>query len=168
MNFKKLGLVIFTLGLVISASAQGIPDTKVKDIAGNWVSTNKITNNGKPILISFWATWCKPCMNELRTYDDYYEDWKKETGVKIIAISIDDTRNSGKVAPLVKSEKWAYEIYIDENQDLKRNLGVVNIPHTFLLDGKGKIVWQHAGYSPGDEDYLIEVIRKVSAGKPIK
>jgi thiol-disulfide isomerase/thioredoxin len=154
--------------LSIVSVAQQLPETKIKDLEGNWISTSQITNDGKPIVISFWATWCKPCLRELHTYMDYYDEWKEETGVKIVAISIDDTRNSGKVGPMAKGEKWTYEVYIDENQDLKRNLGIVNIPHTFVLDGAGNIVWQHAGYNPGDEDYLIEVIRKVAAGQPVK
>lgn len=167
MNFSKFSLLAGILFTSAYLSAQTIPQTKVKDLAGNIVSTSQFANEGKPMLISFWATWCKPCLTELRTYQDVYEEWQEETGVKLIAISIDDTRNSGKVGPMVKSEQWKYEVYIDENQDLKRNLGVVNIPHTFLLDGEGNIVWQHAGYSPGDEDYLFEVIKKVAAGQKV-
>jgi hypothetical protein len=99
---------------------------------------------------------------------DLYPEWQEETGVILVAISIDDTRNSVKVGPMAVAEGWEYEVYIDENQDMKRNLGIVNIPHTFVLDGNGNIVWQHAGYSPGDEDYLYEIIKKVAAGEPIK
>jgi len=167
MKLSKINILFVTLFATVYLSAQTIPNTQVKDLAGNIVSTAQFKNDGKPMLISFWATWCKPCLTELRTYQDVYEEWQEETGVKLIAVSIDDTRNSGKVGPMVKSEQWKYEVYIDENQDLKRNLGVVNIPHTFLLDGQGNIVWQHAGYSPGDEDYLFEVLKKVAAGKKI-
>ena len=74
--------------------------------------------------------------------------------MKVVAISIDDTRNSAKVAPFVNGRNWEYEVYIDENSDLRRMMGVNNIPHTFLFDGNGKLVYQHNGYAQGDEDPL--------------
>ncbi len=137
---------------------QGLPDVKVKDLQGRWVSAQQFSNDGKPLVISFWATWCKPCLVELETLKEVYPDWQEETGVKIIAVSIDDARNSRKVAPFVKSRGWKYEVYLDENSELRRALGVTNIPHTFLLDGDGKIVWQHASFTPGDEEELYEHI----------
>jgi peroxiredoxin len=165
---KKNFLASAMLFLAVATSfAQSLPEVQLKDVQGNWVSSSEIKNEGKPMIISFWATWCKPCLRELHAYQDLYPEWQEETGVKLIAISIDDTRNSGKVGPMATSEGWEYEVYVDENQDMKRNLGIVNIPHTFVLDGNGNIVWQHAGYSPGDEDYLYEIIQKVAAGEPI-
>ncbi len=164
---KKLFAIILFLGAFSVAQAQALPDVKIKNLDGQWVSTSVIKNEGKPMIISFWATWCKPCLRELHAYMDYYEEWQEETGVKLVAISIDDSRNSNKVGPMVIGEEWEYEVYIDENQDLKRNLGIVNVPHTFVLDGNGNVVWQHAGYNPGDEDYLAEIIRKVAAGEPL-
>jgi thiol-disulfide isomerase/thioredoxin len=163
---------VFALALFASFSliiqAQGLPEGQVKTLDGTWVSTETITNEGGPMIVSFWATWCKPCLRELHAYLDYYEEWQEEFGVKLVAISIDDTRNSPKVPNMVTSEGWMYEVYIDENQDLKRSLGIVNIPHTFVLDADGNIVWQHAGYSPGDEDHLYEILQKVVAGEPIE
>lgn len=92
---------------------------------------------------------------------------KKETGVKIIAISIDDSRSSAKVVTDVKSKNWPFEIYLDENQDLKRALNIINVPHTFLLDGNGNIVWSHNSYAEGDEDILFDNIKKVMKGEKI-
>jgi len=139
--------------------SQRLPDIKIKDLQGRWLSARTLQNDGKPFVISFWATWCKPCLVELETLKEVYPDWQEETGVKIIAISIDDVRNSRKVAPFVKSRGWEYEIYLDENSELRRALGVTNIPHTFLLDGNGHIVWQHAAFTPGDEEELYEKIQ---------
>jgi cytochrome c biogenesis protein CcmG/thiol:disulfide interchange protein DsbE len=164
---KKIIIAFFSI-LTYTSFAQGLPEGQVKNMEGKWVSTQSITNEGKPMIISFWATWCKPCLRELHAYMDYYIDWQDEIGVKLVAISIDDTRNSPKVPNMANSEGWEYEVYIDENQDLKRSLGIVNIPHTFVLDGEGNIVWQHAGYSPGDEDNLYEVLLKVAAGESVE
>ena len=57
---------------------------------------------------------------------------------------------------------WEYEIYLDPNRELSRSLGVSSVPHTFLLDGKGNIIWEHTGYIEGDEEELLEQIEQIS------
>ena len=113
------------------------------------------------MVMSFWATWCKPCKKELNAIAEVYDDWQDETGVKLIAISIDDSRSMSKVAPYVNSSDWDYEIYLDQNSDLKRAMGVSTVPHTFLINGDGKIVWNHKGYIDGDEEKLFEEIQNL-------
>ncbi len=158
------------LGLfACSIFAQDIPQVQIKDINGKTVSTkNIIANDGKPVLVSFWATWCKPCVKELTAFNEEYADWAKETGVKIIAISIDNARSSSSVAPFVNARGWEFDVYLDPNGDFKRAMNVGNVPHTFLLDGKGKIVWQHTSYLEGDETHTFEMVKKVAKGQPIK
>lgn len=142
-----------------SYQAQNLPSVTVKTLSGESFNTKEISNNGKPYVISFWATWCKPCIKELNTIAEVYEEWQAETGVKLITISIDDTRNSQKVAPFVSTQAWAYDNYLDPNGDFKRAMNVNTVPHTFLIDGQGNIVWQHTSYNPGDEDELLEKIK---------
>ncbi len=149
------------------SKSRKVPPTEIKQVDGTTVNTSTFSNDGKPIIISFWATWCKPCVNELSTIADMYADWQKETGVKLIAISIDDARNMAKVGPFVNGKNWEYEVYVDPNGDLKRALNVNNVPHTFLLNGKGEIVWQHNSYVPGDEIKLHENLQKAAAGTEI-
>ena len=66
-----------------------------------------------------------------------------------------------RVAPYVNASDWEYEVYLDPNGDLKRAMGVSRVPHTFLLNGKNEIVWEHKGYVDGDEDELLEQIKGV-------
>ena len=113
-------------------------------------------------MISFWATWCKPCKKELNTIAEVYEDWQEETGVKLVAVSIDDSRSASKVKPYVNASGWDYEVFIDSNRELARALGVSTVPHTFLLNGEGSIVWEHKGYIDGDEEELYEQIEHIS------
>ena len=140
---------------------KSVPNINLKDLIGKTINTNDFDNDGKPIVISFWATWCKPCLEELSTLADLYDEWIEATGVKIIAVSIDDSRNSKRVAPFVKSKKWNFEVYLDENSDFKRAMGVSNPPHTFLLDKNKNIAFEHNGYAAGDEAHLYEQIKKL-------
>ena len=143
------------------AQIKNLPNVDVKKIDGSSFNFKNIDNNGNPIVISFWATWCKPCTKELNNIAEIYEDWQDETNVKLVAVSIDDRRSQSKVAPYVNSSGWEYEIYIDPNSDLKRAMGVSTVPHTFLLDKNKQIIWQHRGYVEGDEYELFDEILKL-------
>ena len=138
-----------------------LPSVNIKSVEGKTINTESFENQGNPIVISFWATWCKPCAKELNAISEVYDDWQEETGVKVIAISIDDSRNAAKVAPFANGKDWPFEIYIDANSDLKRALNVNAIPHTFLINAKKEIVWQHTSYLDGDEEELYEEILKL-------
>lgn len=161
-----LATVVLCIGILMNNDK--MPSVTVKKLDGSKVNTlDIIKNDGKPVVISFWATWCKPCKKELDAMAENYDDWQKETGVKVIAVSIDDSRSSAKVVTDVKAKNWPFEVYLDENQDLKRALNIINVPHTFLLDGNGNIVWSHNSYVEGDEEILYQNIKKIIAGGKI-
>ena len=151
-------VVLLTTTFSFSQNARKLPNIEVKTLKGDAFNISELNNDGSPIVISFWATWCKPCKKELNNISEVYEDWQEETGVKLVAISTDDTRSMSKVAPYINSSDWEYEIYLDPNGDLKRAMSVSTIPHTFLLNGKKEIVWQHRGYVEGDEEELYTKI----------
>jgi peroxiredoxin len=159
---KIFALLTFTFSILfLQAQVAKLPSIQLKDMEGNTVDTGKLTNDGKPIIISFWATWCSPCKKELNNYAELYEKWQSETGVKIIAVSIDDQRSVTRVAPYVNSVSWDYQVLLDSNKQFALALGVNNVPHTFLVDGQGNIVWQHNNYSEGDEEELYQELLKI-------
>ncbi|PSL43058.1 thiol-disulfide isomerase/thioredoxin [Chitinophaga niastensis] len=158
-------LICFSLSTAVAQenkSQQKLPNVQVKDLEGKLVNVSTFSNNGKPVIISFWATWCKPCISELESIADDYDNWKKTTGVKLIAISIDDARTSAGIKSLVSSRGWQYEVYNDYNKELYRALGIANVPYTVILNGDGAVVERHAGYNPGDEYHLLEAVKKIS------
>jgi thiol-disulfide isomerase/thioredoxin len=160
---EKLFVLIFisSLSIVAQEKLNIFPSVDIKNIEGKIINTDEFDNGGKPIIVSFWATWCKPCAKELDAISEVYDEWLDETGVKLLAISIDDARNTAKIAPFANGKDWPYEVYLDANSDLKRALNVNAIPHTFLLNGKKEIVWQHTSYFDGDEDELFEEVQKL-------
>ena len=155
---KKLFAAALALMLGLTTLQAQIPSIMIKDINGQLVNTSTLSNDGKPFIISFFATWCHPCLRELTNISEVYPDWQAETGVKLYAISIDQAQNAHKVKPLVDSKGFEYEVLLDVNSDLARALGVQNIPHSFLFDGEGKIQYTHIGYKEGDENELYECL----------
>ena len=153
--------VVAFLAIVGIAQAQTLPAVTLKDINGKTVQTDKLSNDGKPFIISFFATWCKPCNRELSAISEVYADWQDETGVKLIAVSIDQAQNINKVKPLVDSNGWEYDVLLDPNSDFKRALGIQMIPYVIIVDGKGNIVYKHNGYTDGAEKELIEKVREL-------
>lgn len=162
---KILFSVIMTL-VGLTAFAQ-LPSIQLKDINGNTVDTSQLSNDGNPYVISFFATWCKPCLRELKAINDYYPDWQDETGMKLIAVSIDEGQNVSRVKPLVDGLGFEYEVLLDPNQDFKRAMGIQDIPYLIIVDGNGNIAETRNGYTEGSESHIIEKIRelKVKSGK---
>jgi len=140
---------------------KNIPSIQLKDIDGNEVNTSELGFDG-PVVFSFWATWCSPCKRELNTINDLYVDWQEETGVTLVAVSIDDEKTKNQVPLYVNGKAWDFKVLLDPNGDFKRAMGVNNVPHTFLVNANGEIVYSHNNYAPGDEEVLYDEILKLS------
>ena len=120
-----------------------------------------MSDENKVTIISFWATWCVPCLNELDSIGDLYEEWQHQLNIELIAVSTDDSRSQKRVKPLVHGKSWPYKILLDKNHELKRALNIYTIPELIIVKG-GKIVYRHSGYSPGFEEELYEIIKTIS------
>ncbi|HNB81224.1 MAG TPA: TlpA disulfide reductase family protein [Chitinophagaceae bacterium] len=160
---KKL---CFTLlfGMLSGAAfsqSQELPTTKIRDLNGKQISFNEAFEKGKPTMVSFWATWCIPCKQEIKNIKDKLEGWKKEANFNYMAVSIDDARSTAMVKTYAKSQGWTFPTYTDPNSDLKRSLNFQNVPYTIIVDGQGKIVYQHSGYEEGGEDELFAKIKEL-------
>lgn len=154
-------ITLTLLAFICIASFAQLPSVQIKTIKGKTIDTATLSNDGKPFAICFFASWCKPCNRELKAIHEVYEDWQEETGMKIYAISIDQGQNIQKVKPMVDAEGWEYDVLLDPNSDFLHALGIQMIPHSLIVDGKGKIVEQHSGYQEGSEVQIIETIKRV-------
>ena len=152
--------ILLTLAAVMAfitvASAQDFPNVSVEDRSGKEIMTKELL--GKPMIVSFWAITCKPCIMELNAMNDMYYDWLDEADFAIVAVSIADARSSSRAKAM--SSAWEFTCLYDVNQDMKRAMNVSLTPHTFIVDAEGNIVYSHSGYTPGSEVELFEKIKE--------
>jgi peroxiredoxin len=138
-----------------------VPNFKVKNLAGKSVELSDFTARG-PVLIDFWATWCKPCLRELPHVEALREEFG-EQGLQVLAVSVDQTRSLSKVKSYVKTHKYGFEVLLDPNQRLLRQLKGTTVPYVLLVSPEGERLFTHTGYREGDEKQLKEVIASVMA-----
>jgi cytochrome c biogenesis protein CcmG, thiol:disulfide interchange protein DsbE len=158
---KKITFVLaLSLITLLSTAQTALPEVKVKDIKGKETSfASLFSNNDTITIVSFWATWCGPCVKEIDAFTDKLEDWQKLYPIKLMGISVDDSRTSNRVKSFIKGRGWDFANYQDVNNDLKRALNIPNVPHTMAIKN-GIVLFQTDGYVPGNEDEIIEKIKK--------
>jgi len=130
------------------------PAFSLKNLDGQRVALDDLLGRG-PLLIDFWATWCKPCIKELPHLDDLYQKYK-ERGFQLVAISEDSPRSLSKVKSFVAGNRYEFLVLLDENSTVQRKFNFRAIPYTILLDRDGHVVHSRMGYRPGDERILEE------------
>ncbi len=155
---KRIISIIIGVLCVIYAQAT-LPSVELKDVDGKTVKTEHLTDAGKPVIIAFFATWCKPCLRELEVINDLYDDWQEETGVTMYVVSIDQGQDIKKVKPLVDGNGWEYRVLLDPNGEFKRAMNVQNVPHLFVIDSNGKTVYNHTGYTEGSEKEIRKLLK---------
>lgn len=146
--------IFFLLLINFAFSQSKLPNLSINNLNNQKINLNDTYNEADKIYVfSFWATWCAPCIEELNALNEVYDEWKTELNLEIIAVSTDDSRTQKRVKPLLNGKGWDFEVLLDTNQDLKRALGIVNIPYTIVVKN-GEIVHIQNGFTPGSEDEL--------------
>jgi len=159
LKFFSIFLLISFLNLsaqVEELKGKSAINFKLENLDGKQVELSSLYGKG-PILISFWATWCKPCLEEMTEFNKIYEDLK-EKGFTFLAISTDNEKTIAKVKPFIKSRGYNFTVLLDKNSEVARKYYAQQIPYSVLLDKDGKIISSHLGYMKGDEKKLREKI----------
>ena len=154
---KFIFFVIICLFTCSLSSQKFVPDIGLKTLNGESIKSIQAINQDGFTIISFWATWCIPCINELDAINEVITDWNKKEDITVLAISTDDSRSKKRVRPLINGKEWIFDVISDTNQEFKRAVGVVGIPHT-IVTYKSEIIHRRIGYTPGEEEDLFDVI----------
>ncbi len=137
-----------------------------KDLSGKIVTLESLLAKG-PVLVDFWATWCKPCLKELPHLQRIHDKYSKQ-GLQVLAVTIDAPKTESRVKPFVLGKKYTFTVLLDSSQEVFRALqGKGTIPFVVAIDKDGNIRYRHTGYRPGDENELERVAAElVGAPKP--
>ena len=162
LNMRTL-LLTFALFVSVVVSAQ-VPSVVVENSKGEAFNTRTLLEEGTPMIVSFWSTSCKPCIRELDAVYEALPDWLEEAKFRVVAVSTDDSRLLAKAKSFAEGRGWGedYVLLFDKNQDFMRAMNVSVVPHVFVIDGTGKIVYSHTSYVPGNELELFEAVKKCS------
>lgn len=161
---------LFTLLLLVCLCHAGytqskIPFVTIKNLEGKDVSTESLIDSNQLTVISFWASWCKPCLQELDAISDEYDNWITTTGSRLITVSIDDSRTFASVKNVLVNRGWPFKSYIDNTQQLKRALNITSVPFTIIIDKAGNIIKKRSGYTAGNEVELLDFLKKYNSKK---
>lgn len=152
-------VVLLFVSLAIFAQ---MPSVKVENEKGELINTTTLLDGKTPLIVSFWSTTCKPCIRELDAIHEVLPDWLEEANFKVVTVSVDDNRFTAKAHSLVQGHGWSdFTVLYDKKQELMRAMNVTLTPQVYVLDGNGKIIYSHTGYTPGSEQELLETIKKL-------
>lgn len=159
---KKLTIIVSILCVILvnkSSARESAPDFELKDLKNQRFILKDNFKNG-PILLDFWAFYCKPCLEALPEIEDLHKKYADQ-GLQVITISNDTPRSSKKIKPYVNSHKYSFKVLLDQDKRARKLFGGVNIPYTVLIDHNGKIAFSRLGYKAGDEHTLEEKVKEL-------
>ena len=157
---KALLLSAATVLAAFSGAAQDVlpADVPLHTLEGEEVSSATLTRADGATIVALWATWCAPCKKELDVYSEYYQEWKDEYGAELYAVSIDNPRAIEKIPAMVEAKGWTFPVLTDDAHGMVSALQIRSIPQIYIIDSDGQVLYEHAGYSPGDEEKVRKVL----------
>jgi len=162
MKLQIFCVVFLAMFLVASAPGQNIktkmaPDFTLPNMDGKRVTLSDNFGDG-PIYISFWATWCKPCLEEMKILERLYRKYN-DRGFRIFAINTEGARAKGKIKSFVKSNGFSFDILIDRDGEVfRRRYKGFAMPFSVMTDPQGKVIFSAVGFKPGDEEHIEKLI----------
>jgi cytochrome c biogenesis protein CcmG/thiol:disulfide interchange protein DsbE len=159
MNLVLLSLFAFSGG----GTNEKAPLFSLKTLTGENYFLESNLGKG-PIVISFWATWCGPCMLEMKKLKKTYGKYSS-AGLQILAVSIDDNKTQPQIPSVIRTYKLPYTVLLDGNKDVYKAFHVVNVPQLFVVDAAGTIVYNHQGYQRGDEKKVEAIVARLVGDK---
>ena len=161
IKFTTLILFLFTTVAFSVEIKNKLPESSLKNLKGKSTKISSFLEDG-PILINFWATWCAPCIKEMKYLDKFNKTYS-DSGFQVVSINTDTPRSLSKVKSFVKSRGYSFNILLDPKSEYIRKTGGNILPYVLLVNSDGTIFKRHMGYNPGDEITLEKEILEMIA-----
>lgn len=162
---KKIRLLSLICLLALIGSplpAQNPEKVKMTTLSGEVTTPSQWADGKTPYIVSFWFVTCKYCIEEMDAITEVFEDRYSEAPFRFYAVNTDDTRSLAKAKAMARGRGWDnFRFVFDTNKEYTRAMNVVTMPHVFLYDKDGTLVYSHVGYSPGDEEELFRKIKSL-------
>jgi cytochrome c biogenesis protein CcmG/thiol:disulfide interchange protein DsbE len=158
---KALPGVLLCLAVLAGPVVAGMPGIVLRDMDGKPVSVDSLLADG-PVVLDFWATWCRPCRVEMPKLQEIQEALEGEH-VHFAAVSLDTRQSKGRVEDYVSKNNVTLPVYRDPEGSLAKKFKITAIPTTILLDQDAEIAYSTRGYRPGDEVLLRKEIQALLA-----
>ena len=134
------------------------PAFEFRTLDGSFLRSTDLS--GKVVVLDFWATWCEPCNRQLPEIQQLYEEYNGDKLVEIITVNTGQAGDSlQQVQSFLETNRFTFPVVYDAGARVSRKLGVRKIPHTIIMDKKGRIRLRHTGYVEGGS-YLADNLRK--------
>jgi len=144
-NMLLLAAVLFVLLPHTAAAGKNMPSFSLPNVVtGDTVDSEAF--DGKTLLVTFFATWCPPCMQEIPDLISLQNEYA-EKGFSVVALSVDQG-GMGVVKKLVEKRSINYPVLLADSSTARNFGGVVGIPTSFLVNSKGLVVKKYPGYVP--------------------
>jgi cytochrome c biogenesis protein CcmG/thiol:disulfide interchange protein DsbE len=160
MRPVKLKTMLFTLLLALMLSTYAClageeskaPDFTLANLEGKDVTLSELLHKG-PVIVDFWATWCKPCIKGFPGLEELFEKYK-DRGLSVVAISIDSPKSRSRVGPFIKSKKYGFEVLLDTQGRVAKKYNAITIPRAVLISSDGEIACATIGYRPSNHELM--------------
>jgi len=150
MSRCKPFIQIVVLCTVLLMSSSGMAATKMPSfLLPDVVSGNDIDSSifdGKALFVTFFATWCPPCIDEIPTLIKLQNKYS-QSGFSVIGLSVDQG-GAKLVKKLVRKKSINYPVVLADPEVMQNFGGVFGIPVSFLVNKKGNVVKKYTGYQP--------------------
>ena len=108
------------------------PEIALKDLQGHEVKLSDL--RGKTVLLNFWATWCKPCKEEMPAMQACYD---KLRGQGLVVLAVNELEDTEKVIEHIRTHGHTFPVVMDHDNQVANRYGVVGLPASFLIDRQG-------------------------------
>lgn len=157
------GLIVANAGVLPAAESpagmvgKAAPDFALPDLSGKTVRFSE--TRGKPVLLEFWATWCKDCREVLPHLDRVYREYGPK-GLAVVTVSVDTKQDA--VKPFLEKHGYAFPVLLDDGK-MRERYAVQRIPTLYLIDRKGTVRTFFVEYGEKGRERLDAELKKLMA-----